>query len=100
MDEKLKVRATQVGLYPEMTVLGEDWKRRRVGDVFTLYPRKRTLVNKVTSKPIGQEDLSIEQQFSPRWMETVDDNTPEHTTSAPKALRKATDAIKASRQTS
>jgi hypothetical protein len=94
----MKVRATQQGLYPELTPLGEDWKRRRIGDVFTLYPRKRTLVNKITSRPVSQEDLPVEQQFSPRWMERVDDDTPEQTTSAPKALKRATDAIKAARQ--
>lgn len=95
----MKVRAIQEGLYPEMTVLGEDWKRRRPGDVFTLYPRKRTYTNRFTDKVERQDDLPTEAQFSPRWMERVDDDTPEHTTSAPKALKRATDAIKASRMT-
>lgn len=57
----VKVRATRVGYYGD--------QRRRIGDVFTI--------------------PSLEKpHFSSKWMELVDDKTPEHTTSAPEALKK------------
>lgn len=63
----VKVRATQMGYY--------DLLRRRVGDVFTVPLRL----------------------FSPKWMERVDPDTPELTTSGREEMRRQHDEILQSR---
>lgn len=60
----MKVRATKTGYIYH--------KRRREGDVFELKPFKGYL-----KKPSGQLEsleMTAEKQFSPTWMEKVDDN--------------------------
>lgn len=57
----MRVRALAIGYYGEA--------RRRPGDVF---------------------ELSSPSHWSPIWMQPVDDDTPEHTTTAQQALDEAT----------
>lgn len=63
-DRPIKVRAIEMGYY--------DHARRRPGDVFV---------------------IANEKAFSKRWMERVDANVPERTTTATEALRKQHDDI-------
>jgi len=96
----MKVRATMEGLYPNSTPYGEDWLRRYPGDVFTLFPRTINVVEVRTQRVTGQRELTVDEQFSDTWMEPVDPMTPEILTSAPKALKRATEDIKISRRPS
>lgn len=77
MEKSVRVRATGpddifVGYYNHL--------RRRGGDVFILRPIVRNRKNPETKK-LERYLISAEMQFSPRWMERVDDNAAE---SAPK----------------
>lgn len=89
-------------------VRGDDTKGDGFGDVFTLFPYEITLVDQVTSKPryhakdkakcekcsgehvpgqVMRRLLTAEEQFSPRWMERLEEPTPESGyTSAQQAL--------------
>lgn len=89
----IKVRATAMGEY--------EYARRREGDVFTLKPRMVTVVETTKGHPRFGEPkrdehgqplmrlLTAEEQFSPRWMERVDESEPEVITPAQAALDKA-----------
>lgn len=59
MEEKVKVKATELGYYEHM--------RRREGDVFEL----------VVKKDKNGKVISPMEQFSKRWMELVPVETPE-----------------------
>lgn len=108
--ETIKVRAVNLGdsfgWYPNQTPEGDDYKRRRDGDVFLLYPRHCTVVDKVFSKPVRNPDgtfqtklVTAEAQLSRNWMERVDDDEPvSKSTGAGKALKNVTEEIKASRR--
>lgn len=95
----IKVRATAMGFYDDV--------RRHPGDVFVLYPRKGTFSQIVRDKdgepktlktgtaiehPVTEEiedvELSAEDQFSKKWMERVEDETPEHRGSAQDRIRR------------
>lgn len=92
----IKVRATRLGEY--------EYCRRREGDVFVLKPREITVVDPVTRMPLIENGkpktrvLTAEEQFSPRWMERVDDDTPEALTSAQEALDHAQTEITEARR--
>lgn len=64
----IKVRATRMGYYGE--------QRRREGDVFR---------------------IKTEREFSVNWMEYVDAETREHTTTGPQALAQTQDKLRAER---
>jgi hypothetical protein len=103
----MKVRATRDGFYPTLTPIGEDWKRRREGDVFTLFERTITVIDIHSQKPARNEDgspkvlvLSPEQQFSERWMEREDEDTPEHTTAGHEKLKAVNDELIAEKRMS
>jgi len=96
-EDTIRVRATQDGHYPDKVHDGLDWKRRRPGDVFTLFAREIPTINvttqqierdPVTNQPI-MKHLSAQDQFSHNWMERVDDYVPESITSAQEAIEKA-----------
>jgi|SRR6266850_571106 len=104
---KVRVLPGKTGFYPTKTPLGEDWKRRREGDVFTLHPRDITPVDVHSQKPILDGNgkpvvrhLTVEDQFSVNWMERVEEETPESLTSAQEALSKANADILSSRRPS
>lgn len=100
---KIKVRATRVGFY--------DNARRRIGDVFTLVPRRGMFSEQVVDKdgdpkldaqdfPITKEvekTLTAEQQFSPRWMERVDARLAERTSTPNQEIAKRHDEEMAAR---
>jgi hypothetical protein len=97
----MKVCATREGHYPTKTHDGEDWKRRRAGDVFSLYERtinivdihtQRAVIDKKTGE-VKTRLLTVEDQFSERWMERVPEETPEHTTPAHVALKTANEGL-------
>lgn len=101
--ETIKVRATQVGFYGDV--------RRRIGDVFTLYPRTGTfsevVIDEKTGKPLldtaqlvpcqvtkeVEKTLTAAEQFAPKWMERVADNTPERASSAQEKLQEEHDRV-------
>lgn len=95
----VKVRATDVGYY--------DHKRQREGDVFMIDGEKHDadvpLLDdkgepvKRNGKPVFRFRKGELKAFSPRWMEIVDPNTPEHTSSAPEALKRAQEEITGSK---
>jgi hypothetical protein len=103
----IKVRAIAVGFYGDV--------RRRVGDVFTLYPRtgtftavvtdkegepkltKGTLVEHRVTEEVPDTTLPAEAQFNPKWMETVAADTPERAMSAQERIRQEHDEILAAR---
>lgn len=68
----MKVRATQLGYYNHV--------RRREGDVFTL----------VEMKDADGNQISAEDQFSQRWMEPVDDDTPERVSTSQEQIKRQT----------
>ena len=74
---KVRVLEGRMGHYPVKEeingVIHERWNLWREGDVFELWPRKRTILDVQTQKPVGEEVMSVEQQFSPNWMERVSD---------------------------
>ena len=89
----IKVRALKEGDY--------EYLLRREGDVFTLKPRMITVYNiqggrpeidPATGKPLMRLSTA-EEQFSNRWMERVDEDEPERTTTSTQALQQATDDI-------
>jgi hypothetical protein len=99
----IKVRATQVGFYGDV--------RRRIGDVFLLYPRTGTfteleldekgkpalsdvdvLKHRIT-KEVENKTLTAEEQFNPRWMEKVSADTPERASSARDVIQQEHDEI-------
>lgn len=106
----IKVRATQVGYYGDA--------RRRVGDVFRLYPREGTFTElavdkdgkpEMTQMLIGGtmvptqatrevlKTLTAEEQFSDSWMERVDDDVEEGAlTTGLQDLRRKHDEARAS----
>lgn len=102
--DTVKVRATEVGYYADA--------RRRLGDVFTLYPRHGVFTRlvrdgsgepKLTKAGIQiteevEQTLSAEDQFSESWMERVDDDTADHTTTGNQDLRRKHDETLAVRQ--
>jgi hypothetical protein len=73
----MKVRAIKLGYYEHI--------RRRVGDVFELIPLKDS----------KGKTISIEQQFSDKWMEKVAKGTPEKSTGAQAALNAEQASLKA-----
>lgn len=106
----IRVRAIKTGYYGDV--------RRRIGDVFDLYPRKGTFTELELDKddqPVLDDSgamktritnevedklLTAEEQFSKKWMERVDDDTPERATSAQDVIDAEHDAILAARQAS
>lgn len=109
----MKVRALRTGYYPDINDRGEqNWMRRRgddvkgegMGDVFELKPRGITIVDKEGRKPVLENGkvqmrlLTVDEQFSERWMERVSDDTPERTTTAQEALTMANAEISAARR--
>lgn len=93
---RIRVRAMQMGEY--------EYARRREGDVFTLKPRMMTVVDPVTGKPMFEDGavktrmLTAEEQFSPRWMERIEDTAEETITGAQQALNAATESINEGRR--
>lgn len=104
----IKVRAIAVGFYGDV--------RRRIGDVFTLYPREGTFteleLDDKTGKPLLNEEalvkhrltkevegkvLTAESQFNKKWMVKVPANTPEIAHSARDVLQQQHDAINTAR---
>ncbi len=90
---KVRVRKDKIGEY--------EYARRRSGDVFVLKPRYMTVVSPKTAEVILEMDgsprmvlLTAQEQFSPRWMERVNDNEVESTTSSPQALAQAQAELK------
>jgi hypothetical protein len=98
----IKVRAIKVGFYGDV--------RRRVGDVFTLYPRTDTFTElvldkdgepKVIASVYGEQrvteeadkTLTAEEQFSPKWMEKVAADTPERAARAKDVLQEEHDTV-------
>jgi hypothetical protein len=76
-----------------------DHLRRRAGDVFTLVPKWVTVVDHKTSRPILENGkpkmklISAEEQFSNERMIRVEDDEPEHITTAQQALNRAQDEL-------
>jgi hypothetical protein len=60
----MKVVATRLGYY--------GLKRRREGDQFVLRAQKQTFVDQKTGK-VETKLFTPEQQFSPSWMEKLED---------------------------
>jgi len=105
----IRVRATAVGFYADI--------RWRVGDVFTLYPRRGRFTQLVkdekTGKPLLNEEalvkhriteepeedvlLTAEQQFNKKWMERVPADTPEQAKSAQQVIQEEHDRVLATR---
>lgn len=95
----MKVRATRLGYYNHI--------RRREGDVFELEPTtrikgyddpiKRDQVRLHPELNWERETITVEMQFSPLWMEKVDDATPTSVTASPQALKKHHDETLAGR---
>jgi hypothetical protein len=93
-DTPIKVRAFRVGYYEHV--------RRRVGHVFYLIPRDVTVYNIRGGRPeldenkqVVMKHLTPQDQFSPLWMELVDDDEPEtEAEGAQAALTKATNELK------
>jgi len=92
-NDTIKVRATRTVFY--------EHARRREGDVFVLRQRIITETDPKTGRALlddkkqpKQRILTAEEQFSCRSMERVDDDEPEHTTTAQEALDKAADELK------
>lgn len=102
--DTIKVRATAVGFYGDV--------RRRVGDVFLLYPRTGTFTELViddkTKRPMLNEDalvkhrittevddktLTAEEQFNPKWMVKVAASTPERASTAQETIQEEHDRI-------
>ena len=103
---EIKVRALRTGY-------DADNKRRRgdkelgegQGDVFVLRDREIAEYDVRTSRILYDENnkpktriLTAEQQFSPIWMERVDDSAPERTTGSPDALSATTGEIRAGKR--
>lgn len=86
---RIKVRAIQDGYYDDV--------QRRVGDVFTIdgspVTDEQAEVRKTKKKTPG-----LPADFSEKWMELVDDDTPERTTSHNEVLRQQHDEEIAARQ--
>jgi hypothetical protein len=106
----IRVRAIKTGFYGDV--------RRRIGDVFDLYPRRGTFseleVDK-DDKPVLDDSgplktrifnevqdkvLTAEEQFSDTWMVRVSDDTPEKRRTAQEEIDAEHDAILAARQAS
>jgi hypothetical protein len=99
MANTIKVRATEVTYYNEA--------RRRIGDVFTLVPRRGTFTEVVLDKnkepkldKLGfkvtrevEKTLSAAEQFNPKCMVRVPDDTPEKITTGKQVLQEQHDAI-------
>jgi len=101
--DTLRVRATQQGIYDS----GQGPVRYREGDVFTLVPRTGLITEwaldgngdqiydrndfPVTKQVMGT--LSAEEQFSERWMETVNADEAERVTTAKQALKQKHDQL-------
>jgi hypothetical protein len=72
-----------------------DFQRRREGDVFTLYPKYVTVIDRRNGKPLKKDGIiqkkliTAKEQFSEYTMEIVADDTPEHTTTSQQAINKA-----------
>lgn len=71
----IKVRATRLGYYND--------ERKRIGDVFTISGDRFT-----SGKKVGKL-----KEFSDVWMEHVDPNVPERTTTAQVALNRETHRV-------
>lgn len=82
----MKVRATKTGYY--------DHLRRREGDVFELKPIDG---HKVVNNKLVKHHFTVEEQFSPNWMEKVDRSTPEKVSTAQGALNEVSNGIKSGR---
>jgi len=82
---RLKVRATTPG-YIGDGPLGMIY--RNTGDVFVITPREIPLLNLAGNPELDSAGklktkvLSVEDQFSPNWMEVVGENTAEKITTA------------------
>jgi hypothetical protein len=99
----IKVRATQVGFYGDV--------RRRIGDVFLLYPRHGVFteleLDEKTGKPLlddadlvkhrvtkeVEKTLTAEEQFNPKWMEKVAADTPERASTARDVIQQEHDDV-------
>jgi hypothetical protein len=85
----IKVRALQLGEY--------EYCRRRPGDVFVLKPREVSITKKgelmMENGKAKMRLLTAEEQFSSRWMQRVQDDTPEIATSAQEALDRAQEEL-------
>lgn len=98
VSDLIRVRATAVGFYGDV--------RRRIGDVFDLYPRTGTFteveIDDKTGKPllddsgliksritreVEDKTITAEQQFNKKWMERVSPDTPERASSANEQIR-------------
>lgn len=89
-DEEKTLRVRAKSERPDQLWVGYyDHKRRRNGDVFTLKPLRRMRLVPTGKMVLGKDGKEIperkareilitaEQQFSPRWMEKVEENLPE-----------------------
>lgn len=98
--DRIRVRATRLGYYQHV--------RRRPTDVFDLVPRigmvDEPIMDPKTKEPkVDRDDrilthrvkrlLTAEQQFSDRWMERVDDDTPEKVTTSGEVIKARHDEI-------
>lgn len=93
----LKVRAFEPGYFGHGP-LGQIY--RNALDVFTITPRTVPMLN-AEGKPeldlktglLKTQIVSVEQQFSPRWMEVVDANEPERLTTAKDELARQVEEL-------
>lgn len=81
-----KVRALKLGYY--------DDKRRRTGDVFLI----REPYQGEVENTLGEVEQTEIDEFSDKWMEDVDANTPERITTGRQALKEQHDAELAARR--
>jgi hypothetical protein len=65
--------------------------------VFTLAPYEITVVDPQTQTHTGKRILTVDEQFSEKWMTKVDEETPEKTSSSQAALSKVNGDIIAAR---
>jgi hypothetical protein len=79
------------------------YRRRREGDVFTLYPQYVTELDKqgrpvLEAGQIKKKLVTAEQQLSPNTMERVEDDEAEHTTTAQQSLTNTQDELTGGRR--
>jgi len=92
----IKVRARRTLYY--------DFCRRHENDVFTLHPKRITVVDPATNRPVKENGVnklvvvSAESQFDEEIMERLDDNEPEVLTTAQQALDRTSEEIESIRR--
>ena len=103
----MRVRALKTGYYLIVRYRGDDTLGPGNGNVFTLQERQmpesdpktgKDIIDKESNKP-KTYTLTAEKQFSPSWMEKVDETTPEtFVTSSQSALNIESDKMRAAKR--